>query len=266
VNLFMEYSQAEITRFALILARVSPLMIIAPIWGSPLVPGQVRIFLSLIIAGLLLPVVRTPLPAGVAASAFPLGLAIALELALGFLLAYIALLLFAAAQFAGQLVDIQIGFGVANVIDPLSSSQVSLVGQMQYLAALWVFLLLDGHHLLLRGLAGTFVDAPLGDPLGSVAPIGLLVERAGRVLFSLGLQIAAPALTALFLSNFALGLVSRMMPQMNLFLVGLPMHVVVGLLALAASLAVFTSVWRGAIDELGGQLGELQSLLRQSHG
>ena len=266
MSLLMEYSQAEILRFALILARVSPLMIIAPIWGSPMVPGQVRVFLSLILAALLLPVVRTPIPAHVTSNVLNLAVGMGLELLLGFLMAYVALLFFAAAQFAGQLVDVQIGFGVANVIDPLTSAQVTLIGQLQYMAALWIFFLLDGHHLLLRGMVGTFAAAPLGHPLADVATFGVLLERGGRLLFALGAQIAAPALTALFLSNLALGLISRMMPQMNLFLVGMPLHVLVGLLALAASLGIFTSVWRGAIDELGSQIGEIQVLLRQQHG
>jgi len=261
-------SQAELLRYLLIVVRISPLLIMAPIWGSPLVPAQVRVFIVLIVAGLLLPVVRGPLPPGIGDSVFLLALAVAQELLLGFLVAYAALLMFAGAQLAGQLVDVQVGFGIANVIDPLSSAQVTLLGQVQYLAALLVFLLLDGHHLLLTGLAATFGPAPLGAPFaaGMGPPLLLVVQRGGRILFVLAAQIAAPALTALFLTNFALGLVSRMLPQMNIFLVGLPVNVFVGLLALAASLSIFTTVWRGAVDGLGGQLAGLVATLRVAGG
>ncbi len=258
----LEFSQSELMRFLLILARVSPLMITAPIWGSQLVPGQVRVFIAVLITGLLLPVVRGPLPADLTYSVYPLLFAVSLELLLGFLLAYIALLLFAAAQFGGQLVDIQIGFGLANVIDPMTSAQVTLIGQLHYLAALLVFLLLDGHHLLLRGLAETFNVAPLGRPLPSELPLLLVVKRGGRLMFLLAAQIAAPALTAIFMTNVALGLTSRMLPQMNIFLVGLPLNIFVGLLALAASLSLFTAIWRGALVGLQGQLSQLITALR----
>lgn len=265
MNALFAFSQAELIRFILIVTRVSPLMMTAPIWGSPVVPPQIRVFITLMVSALLLPVVRGPLPPGIGDSVFVLALAAAQEMLLGFLLAYLALLMFAAAQFAGQLVDIQVGFGIANVIDPLSSAQVTLLGQVQYLAALFVFLLLDGHHLLLAGLAGTFGAAPLGAPLSGAgaAPFLFVVQRGGRLMFVLAAQIAAPALTALFLTNFALGLISRTLPQMNIFLVGMPVNIFVGLLALAASLSIFTAVWRGAIGDLEGQIAGLTATLRR---
>lgn len=256
-----EFSQSELTRFLLILARVSPLMITAPVWGSPVIPGQVRAFIAILVSALLLPVVRGPLPAGLTGDAVPLAMAVAWELLVGFLIAFLAQLMFAAAQFAGQLIDIQMGFGMANVIDPMTSAQVTLVGQIQYLAALLVFLLLDGHHLLLRGLAETFAVAPLGRPLASAIPLKIVVVQGGAFMFNLAFRIAAPALTALFLANLAMGLVSRMLPQINIFLVGLPVNVGVGLLALAASLTVFTAVWRGAIGELTAELAALKASL-----
>jgi flagellar biosynthetic protein FliR len=264
MNALFAASQAELLRYLLIVVRVSPLMMTAPVLGSTLVPAQVRLFIALLLAGLLLPVVRGPLPPGLAGSVFPLAIAVAQELLLGFLVAYLVLLMFSAAQLAGQFIDIQVGFGIANVIDPLSSAQVTLLGQVQYLAALLIFLLLDGHHLLLSGLAATFGAAPLGNPFaaGLAAPLTLVVQRGGRLMFVLAAQIAAPVLTALFLSNFALGLISRMLPQMNIFLVGMPVNVFVGLLALAASLSIFTSVWRGAMGGLESQLSGLVAALR----
>lgn len=262
MNALFDFSQAEMFRFLLILARVSPLMITAPIWGSPLVPGTVRVFLAMLVAALLLPVTRGPLPPGLDTSVLVLAFAVAVELLIGYLVALLATLMFAAAQFAGQLVDIQVGFGIANVIDPLTSAQVTIIGQLQYLTALFIFLLLDGHHLLLRGLADTFAAAPLGRPLANAGALALVVSRGGRLLFSVGASIAAPTVTALFLTNFAMGLVARMLPQMNIFMVGLPVNVAVGLLALAASLSLFTAVWRGAMGGLGDELTALVRALR----
>lgn len=249
------------------LARLSPLLIAAPVFGSNLVPAQVRIFMAIVLTVLLLPVVRTPLAAGVETSAFHLAMAVGFELLLGFVIAYLALLLFAAAQFAGQLIDIQMGFGMANVIDPMTSAQVTLVGQLQYLAALFVFLLMDGHHLLLYGFSATFNVAPLGAPFsgamdGGALPLALVVERGGRLMFILAAQIAGPAMTALFLSNLAMGLTSRMLPQMNIFIVGLPLNVFIGMISLAASLSIFTAIWRTTLTGFQGQLGDVVRALQ----
>jgi len=237
-------------------------MITAPFWGSPVVPGQVRVYLALITSLILLPVVRAPLPPGLGDSLLSLALSVSMELLIGFVFAYVAILMFAAVQFAGQLADISMGFGVANVIDPLTSAQVTLIGQIQYMAALLVFLMLDGHHILLRGLAETFVVAPPGHPFNWGVPIMILVERGGRLMFLLAAQVAAPVLTALFLANLAMGLVSRVLPQINIFLVGLPINVGLGILVLAAGMTLFPAVMRGAIGDLNRQLGALVAALR----
>jgi len=267
VSELLQFSHAELMRFLLILARVSPLLMVAPIFGSNLVPPQVRIFMAIVLTVLLLPVVRMPLAAGVTSTVFHLALGVGFELLLGLLVAFMALLLFAGAQIAGQLVDIQMGFGMANVIDPMTSAQVTLIGQLHYLAALFVFLLMAGHHLLLHGLAETFNVAPLGAPflgakLGGVLPLALVFERGGRLMFILAAQIAGPAMTALFLSNLAMGLTSRMLPQMNIFIVGLPLNVFIGMISLAASLSIFTAIWRGTLVDLQGQFADLTRALQ----
>jgi flagellar biosynthetic protein FliR len=258
----LEFSQGELLRFLLIVCRVSPLMMIAPFWGSPLVPGQVRIYLALLVSALLMPVVRAPIPPDAAASLITLFFSVASELLLGFIFAYMAVLLFAAVQMAGQLVDIQVGFGIANVFDPVSGAQVTLIGQVLYMAAIFVFILLNGHHMMLKGLADSFTIAPPGRPFTGMGPVQLLVERGGSLMFILAAQVAAPAMTALFLVNLAMGLVSRVLPQINIFLVGLPLNVGIGLLVLAASMSIFPSVMRYAISGLAGQLTALTGALR----
>ena len=258
----LEFSQTELLRYMLIVCRVSPLMIVGPFWGSPLVPGQVRIYLALLVSALLLPVVRAPIPPDAATSMVALLFSVASELLLGFIFAYMAVLLFAAVQMAGQLVDIQVGFGIANVFDPVSGAQVTLIGQVLYMSAIFVFILLDGHHLMMRGLAESFAVAPPGHPFSGMEPIQLLVERGGSLLFILAAQVAAPAMTALFLVNLAMGLVSRVLPQINIFLVGLPLNVGVGLLVLAASMSVFPSIMRYAISGLAGQMAALNMAIR----
>ena len=258
----LEFSQTEVLRFLLIVCRVSPLMIIGPFWGSPLVPGQVRIYLALLVSALLIPVVRAPIPPDAATSMVALVLAVASELLLGFVIAFMAVLLFAAVQMAGQLVDIQVGFEIANVFDPVSGAQVTLIGQVLYMAAIFVFILLDGHHMMMKGLVDTFTVAPPGHPFSGIAPIQMLVERGGSLLFILATQIAAPAMTALFLVNLAMGLVSRVLPQINIFLVGLPLNVGIGLLVLAASMSIFPSVMRYAISGLAGQMAALNMAIR----
>jgi flagellar biosynthetic protein FliR len=153
---------------------------------------------------------------------------------LGALLGVVASALFAGIAFAGQLAGIQMGFAIAQVFDPNSSQQMPLIGRMQELFAVMIFLLLDGHHILLSALGLSLRTVPPGSlPDGS----GLLaaVAMVGTSVFLLAILVGGPVVAALFLTDTALGFVARAVPQMNIFLVGLPVKIAGGLALLAVT-------------------------------
>lgn len=221
------------TSFLLVLARCAGLVMGAPLFGHLLVPLRGRVGLALVLAIALAPVastaVETPPTLWVMA-----GLVIT-ETLLGLILGFLAQLIFAGVQLGGQIAGIQIGFGLANLIDPQSNAQSTVVAEWQQLMALLVFLALDVHHVLLRALVESFRIVPLGAATLGAGLLRGVAMRAGEI-FAVGMRIAAPVLIVLLLTNAALGVLARTIPQLNVFVVGFPVNVGVGLIVLGASL------------------------------
>ncbi|MFN8542722.1 MAG: flagellar biosynthetic protein FliR [Candidatus Binatia bacterium] len=219
--------------FLLVLARVAGLVLAAPLFGHLLVPLRVRIGLAVLLTVALVPVV--PPPVALPTSLWGLGGAVAAESALGALMGFVAQLVFAGAQLGGQLAGIQMGFGMANLIDPQAHAQVTVVAEWQSLITLLVFVLLDGHHLLIRAMIESLRVAPAGALVLAPTALRDAVGLAGDV-FATGVRLAAPVLIVLLLTNAAMGVLARTIPQLNVFVVGFPVNVGVGLLVTGAAL------------------------------
>lgn len=190
------------------------------------------------------------------------------ELALGAVLGLGVLLAFAAFAIAGQLLDVQLGFGMAQIVDPVTKRPVPiLTSAFGYLAVL-VFFLINGHHALLRGIAYSLERFPVGVPwsvAGAAAPV--LKQAAG--LFGLGFALAAPVVFCILLVEFALGVVSRNLPQMNMFTMGIPVKIIVGLVALSLwfigiggvmtrTYASITATWEGIFAAASPKTGQVR--------
>jgi flagellar biosynthetic protein FliR len=226
-----------LTTVVLLSLRLVATFLMTPLLSAASVPVTVRVLLILSLAAALalaLPGVSasgasTLLAIDGAAALFQAGVT---ELALGATLALGILLAFAAFSVAGQLLGIQIGFGLGQVIDPASNAQLPILTSTFNQAAVLVFFLVNGHHALLRGLAYSLERFPLGRPWPTGAAFGPIVKEVAG-LFSLGFALAAPVVFCILMVEVALGVVARNLPQMNMLAVGIPVKVVVGLLALA---------------------------------
>lgn len=154
------------------------------------------------------------------------------EIALGATLGLGVLLAFGAFAVAGQLLDVQLGYGIAQIIDPVTSRPVPIITSAFSYLSVVVFFLVDGHHALLRGVAYGLERFPAGAPWPLANAVGPLLKQATG-LFSLGFALAAPVIFCLLLVEFVLGVVSRNLPQMNMFAMGFPVKILVGLVALS---------------------------------
>ncbi|MGH7894689.1 MAG: flagellar biosynthetic protein FliR [Candidatus Binatia bacterium] len=240
--------------FLLVLARLSGLVLAAPIFGHLLVPMRVRAGFVGIVALALAPVVGGPRVEPT--SLWGLAALVAMEGAVGVLIGFVAQLVFAGVLLGGQVVGLQVGFGIADLIDPSAQAQATVVAQWQQLAALLVFLVLDVHHVVLRALLESFRVAPVGHVVLSGAILQGTIAQAAS-LFAVGVRIAAPVLITLLLVNGALGVLARTIPQLNVFAVGLPVNVGVGLVVLGASLPFTVRFLVGQFDDLGRVLETL---------
>jgi flagellar biosynthetic protein FliR len=217
----------------LVATRVSPLFLLTPLFAITQVPIRVRVLfilaLSLIlVTGLDLDLVETP------ASLAELMRAMINELMVGAALAFGIFMAFGAFLFGGRILDFQMGFGVANLIDPATHTQAPLLGTVLSLMAVMTFYLLDGHHLLIRGLAYSLEKIPPGSGLRAIEPQTLIAQFG--VMFVYGLAVVAPAVAVLLLVDVGMAVAARTMPQVNMFIVGFPLKIFLGLMVLALSL------------------------------
>lgn len=244
--------------YFLLFARCAGLFSVAPVIGSRYVPAQLRIALAATLALLLLPQAALP-AAGLPQSLPAYALAVIGETLVGLTIGWAAQLIFAAAQLGGELLDMQMGFGMVNVIDPQFGTQVPLIGNFQYMLAALVFLAVDGHHLLIRALAASTKLVPVAGA-GFSPQLAWFVVDSVQGLFVTAIKIVAPVLGAIFLTNVALGLVARSMPQMNVFVVGMPLQLAVGALTLVVALPLYIAMLEGTFDGLTRTLTDLLRL------
>jgi len=240
---FLSWTGTELPLFLPAFFRVAGIVMVAPVFGSPLVPPTVRVFLSLLLAVLFFPLIGKTSPPPPVSEGYVL--AVLGEVGVGLLIGFAASLLFAAVQSGGQLIDREIGLQAANLLDPMTNEPVSVIGQFKVFLATVVYLLIDGHHLLLSAVSDSFRAVPLlGVRFGEGAAAMHLSDTLLRDLFRSAVQIAAPALVTLFLVTVAAAFMARTVPEMNVFMLSFSVRVLVGFLVLAAGVGLFVSVFR----------------------
>jgi flagellar biosynthetic protein FliR len=220
--------------FLLVLTRASAIFLTAPVLGNANTPARVKIGLSAMLALILTPMLMATVPKGDLASIWGLVPAVLSELMLGVMIGLLSQFFFVAVQFAGQIVGLQMGFGMASVFDPQFSGQVSVTGQLYLFLGILTFLMLDGHHWILLALQKSFTTIPLGTFVLNGRAIGTLID-ASNELFWVALMIMAPVVGVLVLGEVAMAIVARIMPQMNIFVASFPVKIGLGVLTMAVS-------------------------------
>lgn len=158
------------------------------------------------------------------------------EIMIGLLIGYLAQLFFSIVQTAGSFIDMQIGFGMANVIDPLTGASSPVMGNFKYIFVVLLFLGMNGHHYFIDGIMQSFKWLPLDENafFAQIANGNItdFIVKSFTEAFIIAFQVSAPLIVALFLTDVALGFLARTAPQFNIFVVGIPLKLIVGLLML----------------------------------
>jgi len=226
-----------------------------PVLGDKVVPARVKAGFALLLAGLLFPVVP-PGGANFDVGLVPLALRMASEAVIGVVIGFAAQVIFAGVQLAGELIGFQMGFAIVNVIDPVTSAQVSIVAEFQYLVALLLFLIFNGHHLFIAAIAESFrVLNPLSLNY-SGALIAAILELS-KGIFTVAVKLSAPLAAVMFFTQIALGIVARTVPQINIFIVGFPLQIAIGLIGVGVTLPLFLHLAAGLFSNLPAEMGLL---------
>ncbi len=212
--------------------RVFVMMIAGPIFSHPALSPRIRVMASLMIAWAAAPVAVGSLAAN-EWNVLTIAMAIGVEVMIGLSVGIGCGLVFAGILQFGEFIAIQGGLGAARSIDPTSGASSVAIGMAFNTFAMLVFLVIGGHHEMIRGIASSFDALPVGGALPNEESL-LAVVRLGGVIWQIAFQLAAPVTVAIFVQNIATGLLGRAMPQLNLLIVNLPLHV--GMLLLIAGL------------------------------
>lgn len=232
--------------FLLVLIRFSGLMVSAPVLGSGNVPIIAKVgfaFFGALLVTPTLPMLEVGLPEeNLSFSLLAIG-----EFLIGLMVGFVVGMVFAAVQVGGQVMDMQTGFGMMNVFNPALETQSSIFGFFLFILAVLYMLVTNLHHLMIWGFVHTFEAIPLG---GFVAHPGLLweVARWGQAMFVDGLIISAPVVAAMMLAYVTMGLIGRVIPQIQLFVVGFPITIGTGLLITAVSISIYLQVLEGIFE------------------
>ena len=254
-------SPAQIEAFILVLLRVSAIIVLMPVFGDQTVPARIKAAISLVISFLIFPVLSLPpLPAtdNLILTLVRMGGEIFVGAAIGFS----ARIIFAAVQMAGELIGMQMGVSIANIIDPITSTQVSIIAEFLYLVALLVFLTIDAHHIFLSAMSESYRLVPM---LGVHPGAGLAREMLlmTQYIFVTGIKIAAPVMAVLMFVNVGLGIVARTVPQVNVFIVGFPLQMLMGFIFLGLSIPLLASLLSWDFHGMAKDLKKILTLLAQ---
>ena len=248
----------QISLFMLVYFRNLGLLTGAPLFQSRNLPSKVRasiaLFLSFIFVPLIQPLVALPAHFGVFV------LYLVQEFVVGLLMGYILYLTFAGLQLAGQLVDRPMGFAMVNVLDPYTGSQMPILGQLYYIIALWIFILVKGDHTLFNVLSQSYRLLPVGGEILFAKGLPYIL-KAFSGLFWLAVQVALPIFGVLFLTDVGLGVLAKLVPQINVFFIGFPLKNFLGFTLLSLSLPVLIRWLAGYFSASGSVWTELLRFL-----
>jgi flagellar biosynthetic protein FliR len=245
--------QNQFGLFLVILARVSGIFIISPFFGSRMAPTKVRVCIALAMTVVLFPALAAKTNATLPEGLFSYAFVMITELIIGWIIGFVGYLAFAAVNVAGQIMDMQVGFAMVTVLNPSTGEQVPLIGTFEYNLAVLVFLITNGHHIFLKALFDSFEMVPIMEIAVQTNLLQFSIDMV-TMTFSVGLKLALPVLSAILLLDVALGVLARTMPQMNIFIVGIPAKLLVGMFVLAFAIPFYILFLDVLFNEMYGNI------------
>lgn len=252
-------SPREVIFFMLILSRVAGIFAALPVFGGRRLPIRIKVITILMITLVCFPTLSVTLPQ-MPSDAFSLALLALSELMVGLTLAFITQIIFAAVEFSGQIIGMQMGFTIASIIDPSQGTQTQIMSVIQTLFATLMFLSLNIHHLFIRAIIDSFRVIPLGGWHLNGELLHFLVQRTADI-FIIGIRLAAPVMVALLLTTVALGIMARSFPQMNVFMISMPLNIGLGLIILGMTITIFFHVLEVSFGHFKEQIDTLYRLM-----
>jgi flagellar biosynthetic protein FliR len=239
--------------FVFITARLTGLFLVAPLWSMTTVPKLARAAMMVLLAMVLLPgAPRVAMPE----HALELPVPLAMEMLLGLAIGLTAAVVVHGAALGGELVSLQMGLSLGPALAPMPEFEASGVSQLQSLLALVIYVAVGGHLMLLRGVADSLQALPPGAPF-AIGDGGRTIVAMAGTLFSSAVRTGAPVIVALLVTNVALAILSRAVPQLNAMMVSFPLSIAIGLVMVGAALPVAAATLDGWMRDLPLRIAEV---------
>ena len=236
----------KISVLLLIFVRVSAFFVTIPLFSYKTIPSQLKIVLAFVLSWMMYYTFSI--------EAFTINgdylLLVLKEAIVGLVLGLVVYIVFSAVQIAGGFIDFQMGFAMANIVDPQTGAQSPLMGQFFNFLLLLVFLAINGHHLVLDGIFYSYQFMPMDQffpKFGDAESIEYIMKLFVAV-FAVAFQMSAPIVATLFLVTLALGITGKTVPQLNIFVVGFPIKIAVGFILLMTMMGVMVEVMEKVIE------------------
>jgi flagellar biosynthetic protein FliR len=245
----------------LALVRIASMLALMPIFGSASIPVQLKAGIALIMCFILFPFIQQHATGVLPATTGLFVYRVIMEVFVGLVIGFVATLLFSAVQFAGYLIDALTGFSFVELVDPFTDTSVTVFGQFNVLIFTIVFFLFNGHYFMLLAVEKSFEVIPL---LGVAAPMGKLAafitQQTGN-MFVIAFKLSAPIFVTLMITQIALGVVARTVPQINVFFVGIPLNIAVAFMTAIITLPALVALFKGVVDRLVQDIWRLLYLM-----
>jgi flagellar biosynthetic protein FliR len=213
--------------FFLVFIRVTGMFIVSPIFGRQNLPVYYKVGFSFFVTLIMMStaVIVAPITYGAAAGYAYFAVR---EFIIGAAIGFIPYLMFSVIYLAGQMIDMKIGFSMVNVLDPVNNIQIPITANFYYIICMLMFITVNAHHMVILTICRSYEIIPLGN-LNMDGDLIRAIIRLFADIFSIGFRIAAPIIFTIFLADVALGIISKAMPQINVFMVGMPLKILVGI-------------------------------------
>jgi len=230
----------RIDAFILIFVRMTGLFVMAPIFGRRNIPAYLKVGFSFMLALILANTLKAP-RIDAYNDIYTYLLLVTREFIVGITIGYVSYLAFTGIYMAGQIIDMQVGFGMVNVLDPVSNIQVPVTSNFYFIITMLVFLAANGHHMLIKALFSSYQFIPLGGAeFGSNLYTDIMASFGN--IFIIGIKISAPIIGAILITDIALGVISRSVPQLNVFVVGMPLKIAMGIIIMLITIPMLIAL------------------------
>lgn len=243
--------------FLLILVRATGIFVITPIFSRKNIPMIFKIGFALFMSIIIFNIIDDNT---LVINGFDTILLTIKEFSVGLIIGFISYVFFTTMYIAGQIIDMQVGFGMVNVLDPQHNIQLPITGNFYHILTVLIFLTTNSHHLLIRALVDSYTIIPIGHFTFSSELTNQMIEIFTQV-FIIGFKIASPILATIFIANALLGIMAKTMPQMNVFVIGMPLKVASGLVVIFLTLPLFSTILQYLFENMFSQIDNFMRIV-----